>query len=57
MAKDFVSKIVNPLGIFLRGLPDAGRNDEEKALLATMGEAGLAVLRDSASAAVSFSGK
>jgi hypothetical protein len=57
VAKDFVSKIVNPLGIFLRGLPDAGRNDEEKALLATMGEAGLAVLRDSASAAVSFSGK
>jgi hypothetical protein len=57
VAKDFISKIINPLVIFLRKLPDAGRNDEEKTLLATMGEAGLAVLRDSAAAAVAFTGK
>ena len=57
VAKDFISKIINPLGIYLRKLPDAGRNDEEKALLVTMGEAGLAVLRDSAREAIAFSGK
>jgi hypothetical protein len=57
VAKDFLSKILNPLGIYLRKLPDAGRNDEEKALLVTMGEAGLAVLRDCAREAIAFSGK
>jgi hypothetical protein len=57
VAKDFISKIINPLGIYLRKLPDAGRSDEEKALLATLGEAGLAVLRDSAAAVVAFTGK
>jgi hypothetical protein len=57
VAKDFISKIINPLGIYLRKLPDAGRNDEEKALLVTMGEAGLAVLRDSAREAIAFTGK
>jgi hypothetical protein len=56
-SKFFVGKVINPLVIFLRKLPDAGRNDEEKSLLATMGEAGLAVLRDSAAAAASFKGK
>ena len=38
-------------------LRDAGRSPEEKALLATLGDAGLAVLRDSAVVAVSFRGK
>lgn len=57
VAKDFISSIINPLAIFLRKLPDASRGPEEKALLATLGEAGLAVLRDSAAAAVSFTGK
>jgi hypothetical protein len=57
VAKDFISKIINPLGIYLRKLPDAGRNDEEKALLVTMGEAGLAVLRDSAREAIAYTGK
>jgi hypothetical protein len=57
VAKDLISKIINPLGIYLRKLPDAGRNDEEKALLVTLGEAGLAVLRDSAREAIAFSGK
>jgi hypothetical protein len=57
VAKDFISKIITPLTIYLRKLPDAGRNDEEKALLVTMGEAGLAVLRDSAREALAFTGK
>jgi hypothetical protein len=57
VAKDFISKILNPLGIYLRKLPDAGRNEEEKALLVTMGEAGLAVLRDCAREAIAFTGK
>jgi hypothetical protein len=56
-ARGFVTSIITPLTIFLRKLPDAGRNDEEKALLVTLGEAGLAVLRDSAAAAVAFTGK
>jgi hypothetical protein len=56
-SKSFVSKVINPVVIFLRKLCDAGRNTEEKALLATLGEAGLAILRDSAREAVSFTGK
>jgi hypothetical protein len=56
-SKSFVSKVINPLVIFLRKLQDAGRSPEEKALLATLGEAGLAVLRDSSAAAASFTGK
>ena len=57
VAKDFISKIINPLTIFLRKLPDASRSPEEKALLATLGEAGLAVLRDAAREAVGFMGR
>jgi hypothetical protein len=56
-SKSFVSKVINPLVIFLRKLADAGRNTEEKALLTTLAEAGLAVLRDSARDAASFDGK
>jgi hypothetical protein len=56
-AKEFISKIIVPLTIFLRKLPDVGRNPEEKGLLETLREAGLAVLRDSAAEAANFTGK
>ena len=56
-AKSSVSKVIIPLTIFLRKLPDVGRNPEEKGLLETLREAGLAVLRDSAAEAANFTGK
>jgi hypothetical protein len=56
-AREFVSKTIIPLTIWLRKLPDAGRNSEEKGLLETLREAGLAVLRTSAAEAANFNGK
>jgi hypothetical protein len=56
-SREFVSKTIIPLTIFLRKMPDAGRNTEEKTLLETLREAGLAVLRTSAAEAANFTGK
>jgi hypothetical protein len=56
-SREFVSKTIIPLTIFLRKMPDAGRNTEEKNLLETLREAGLAVLRTSAAEAANFNGK
>jgi len=56
-ARQFVSQTIIPLTIWLRKLPDIGRNPEEKGLLETLREAGLAVLRDSAAEAANFNGK
>lgn len=44
-SREFVSKTIVPLTIFLRKMPDASRNPEERELLETLREAGLAVLR------------
>jgi hypothetical protein len=55
--KTFVSKCIVPLTIWLRKLPDAGRNPEEKTLLTQLQEAGLAVMRTSAAEALNFNGK
>lgn len=55
-AREFVSKCIIPLTIWTRKLADAGRNPEEKGLLETLREAGLAVIRD-ATDALNFSGK
>jgi len=57
VARDFLSKCIVPLTIFLIKLPDQSRNNEEKALLKTLCEAGLAVIRDSAREALNFDGK
>jgi hypothetical protein len=56
-SKQFVTKCITPLTIWLRKLADAGRNPEEKTLLETLQEAGLAVLRVSAAEAANFTGK
>jgi len=56
-AKDFLSKTINPLAIYLRKLPDHSRNEEEKALLVILSEAGLEVLRSSAREAVALTGR
>jgi hypothetical protein len=56
-AREFVSKCIVPLTIWIRKLADAGRTPEEKALLETLQEAGLAVIRTSAADAVNFTGK
>jgi hypothetical protein len=57
VCKTFISRTIVPLTIWLRKLPDIGRNPEEKGLLETLREAGLAVLRDSAAEAANFTGK
>jgi hypothetical protein len=54
-ARQFVSKTIIPLTIWLRKLPDTGRNSEEKGLLETLREAGLEIL--SAAEAANFNGK
>jgi hypothetical protein len=56
-AKDFVSKCIIPLTIWIRKLADAGRTSEEKGLLQTLREAGLEILRTSAKEALDFNGK
>jgi hypothetical protein len=56
-AREFVSKAIIPLTIWLRKLPDAGRNSEEKTLLEGLREAGLETLRASAREAANFTGK
>ncbi len=55
-AKDFLSKIINPLAIYLRKMPDHSRNEEERALLVVLSEGGLEVLRSSAQEAIEFTG-
>jgi hypothetical protein len=56
-AKEFVSKCIVPLTIWLRKFPDAGRNPDEKGLLETLREAGLEVIKASARDALNFTGK
>ena len=56
-SKLFVSQILAPILIWLRKLSDAGRNPEEKALLQSLCETGLAVIRTSAADAANFNGK
>jgi hypothetical protein len=52
-AREFVSKTIIPLTIWLRKFVEAGRNSEEK----TLREAGLEILRVSAAEAANFNGK
>jgi hypothetical protein len=56
-SKEFVSKCINPLAIWLKKLPDAGRSSEEKSLLEILCAAGMEVLRTSAREAIEFTGK
>ena len=56
VAKDFLSRIIQPLAIYLRKMPDHSRSEEERALLVVLSEGGLEVLRSSAREAVGFSG-
>jgi hypothetical protein len=55
--KSFISKTLTPTIIWLRKLADAGRNSEERALLETLRDAGLAVINASAKEARDFQGK
>jgi hypothetical protein len=55
--KDFLSKIIVPLTIWIQKLADAGRNPEEKGLLEVLQEAGLKIVRDSATEVADFNGK
>jgi hypothetical protein len=57
VVKTFISKTLVPTIIWLRKLADSGRNAEEKALLETLRDAGLAVINDSAKEAHDFNGK
>jgi hypothetical protein len=52
--KDFLSKILNPLTIWIRKLADAARNPDEKTLLENLREAGLAAIRVAATEALNF---
>jgi hypothetical protein len=56
-AREFVSKCIVPLTIWIRKLADAGRNSEEKGLLEGLREAGFEILRVSAKEAANFNGK
>jgi hypothetical protein len=56
-SKDFVSKCIVPLTIWLRKLPDLGRNPDEKGLLETLRETGLEVIKGAARDALEFNGK
>jgi len=49
-AQDYVSRVLNPVLIWMRRLADSARSDEEKALLKQLREAGLAVVRTAADA-------
>jgi hypothetical protein len=57
VCKSFISKTLVPTIIWLRKLTDAGRNPEERALLETLRDAGLAVINASAKEAHDFQGK
>jgi hypothetical protein len=57
VCKTFVSKCLVPTIIWLRKLTEAGRNSEEKVLLETLRDAGLAVINASAKEAHDFNGK
>jgi hypothetical protein len=56
-AREFVSKCIIRLAIWTRRRADAGRNPEEKGLLETLREAGLAVIREAAADALNLNGK
>jgi len=49
-AQDYVSRVLNPILIWMRNLAANARNDEERMLLKGLGEAGLAVVRKAADA-------
>jgi hypothetical protein len=57
VCKSFISKTLAPTIIWLRKLTDASRNNEERALLETLRDAGLAVINASAKEAREFSGQ
>jgi hypothetical protein len=57
VCKDFISKTLAPTIIWMRKIADAGRNPEERTLLETLRDAGLAVINASAKEAREFSGK
>ena len=44
VAKDFLSRIIQPLAIYLRKMPDHSRSEEERALLVVLSEGGLEVI-------------
>jgi hypothetical protein len=56
-SKEFVSKCINPLAIWIKKLPDSGRNSDEKSLLEVLCAAGMEVVRTSAREALEFTGK
>jgi hypothetical protein len=56
-SKEFVSKCINPLAIWLKKLPDAGRSSEEKSLLGILCEVGMEVIRTSAREAIEYTGR
>jgi hypothetical protein len=47
-AKDLISAILKPLHIFLTKLPDAAETDAERTKLTSIAEAGLGIIRESA---------
>jgi len=57
VCKSFISKILAPTIIWLRKLTDAGRNTDERALLESLRDAGLAVINASAKEAHDFNEK
>jgi hypothetical protein len=57
IVKSYISKILTPTIIWLRKLADPARNPEEKALLETLRDAGLAVINASAKEAHEFGGQ
>jgi hypothetical protein len=57
VCKTFISKTLAPTIIWLRKLTDASRNNEERTLLETLRDAGLAVINASAKEAHDFQGQ
>jgi hypothetical protein len=57
VCRSFVTQCLTPTIIWMRQLADAGRNPEERALLESLRDAGLAIINASAKEAREFSGK